>query len=279
MAELLDLPNELLCNIAGFVHFEDLEYFAETCKRMYSVSRPRVLEIQPLMVSEHFNYRNFRAKGIARLFIRVFQIRVISRYISELEIHSITALHSRLDCKYTDKQLSILNKAAAGLKVLGHPCPMQDTQDIIEIGNEDILLALLVPLLPNLRNLSIPKLEAPTSFFGSMLAASGSGNGTVQPLSKLKGLSLLPGQDGGFPLDQVALYLTLPSIKTLSVIKLCLEPSAPESLPWLSLAETITSLEFLLCKITSQDLHGFLLLFLQLQSFAYSCGLPLNQTN
>lgn len=112
-----------------------------------------------------------------------------------------------------------------------------------------------------------------------MLASSVPGSGTALPLSKLRGLCLLPTQDGGFPLDQVVLYLALSSIKTLSVTKLCLGVSYPESPPYPSSARTITSLELYLCEIDCQVLHGFLLVFSQLQSFAYSCGLPLVQTN
>lgn len=119
MAELLDFPNELLCKIAGFVHFERLENFAETCKRVYMVSRPLVLENRPTLIHKHYNYRNFGTKAIARLLIRVFQNRGLGRYIREIEIRSLATQHHPLDGEYTDRQICLLNEAAAGLRLLG----------------------------------------------------------------------------------------------------------------------------------------------------------------
>ncbi len=273
MARFLDFPDELILGVISFIPPEDLENFAQTCSRVHSVAGP-ALEKHRLRIRQYSTLKNKGFRTIAKTLKEVLVNPEIGRYIWNVSLDYIGGSQRNLNPKYSAEDLELFVGASTSSELLqpGDWVPLAHCKDFIERGNEDTLLAILLPLLPNLRSLEFPR-----------VSHNGDGSWTscmfdhlpyvsTPTLTKLSTISV---NTSGiyFHLDETKAYVNLPSVKSLSAFKLCCDSHNYVSLLWTP-NSNITKLELWECKVPAKPLHDFLFGFHSLQSFAYSCDLP-----
>ena len=167
MVPFRDFPRELILTVIPFILPEDLENFAQSCQRFRSLA-DSALQKHRLLIRQHHTTKIEGGRRISKILKEVLVNPEIGRYIRDLSLNYIlssTSNHKFLHHKYSAEDLDLLVAASIESEFLSPrgQTPVACYRDFIEQGNEDILLAILLPLLPNLRSLRIP----PVSYGGT----------------------------------------------------------------------------------------------------------------
>ena len=204
---------------------------------------------------------------------------VIGRYIKHLSLNYIAGSKTNLTPTYSAEDLELFVVASKDSQLLSPRGQNEVTcyRDIIERANEDILLAILLPLLPNLKSLRFPRVSNNGDHCWTSHMFSHLPQHSTPTLTNLSTVCINIGRVY-LHLNEAKAYAKLPSVKSLSAPMLCLETCDDTSLLWVP-NFTMTNLELWQCRVPARPLHDFLLGFHCLESFAYSCDLQRPMTN
>ena len=278
MARFLDLPNELILQVIDSILPEDLENFAQSCKRCRSVADD-ALRSHRQLIRRYTIMKNGKGRTISSMLKEVLIDPVIGRYIKHLSLSYIAGSKRNLTPTYSAEDLELFVAASEDSQFLSPRGQNTVTcyRDIIERANEDILLAILLPLLPNLKSLRFPRVSNDGDHCWTSHMFSHLPHHSTPTLTNLSTVCINVGRVY-LHLDEAKAYANLPSVKSLSAPMLCSEICDDASLLWAS-NSTITNLELWQCRVPARPLHDFLLGFHCLESFAYSCDLQRPMTN
>ena len=271
MVNFTSLPNELLFQIMRSVQPEDLENFAQISRNSYSLAFPFLTEHRALIRK----YSTFCActgtRSIRDFLGTILASPGIGSYVRKFELGTIIdrgLINSTL--KYTEEELEIFTSAALNSECLEKPPEEEvfDKKDFwannIRYGNDDILLAILLPLLPNLATLVADAHPVPIKWYDKALEQAGS---TKKPtLSKLAQIRLDSSRRYGFHMPNIQKISALPSVTSLTAMKAygLLDDIYPDT------SSNVTHLKLWLSTVDSKGLYEFLRGFPKLQSFTYS---------
>lgn len=251
MASLVQLPNELSSDVLKYLWLQDLQNISLTCKHLRQVSH------QPLTAHIDLKRRYWRlddritgnvARGpcgwltplVALLkgeidpsYVEVANIKFASWKWHELpSVFGGKPTHK----PYQDTDMDLVIKAAESSPWITDwdACgPRANAKDrphfIREIyeGDQDNILAILIPLLPNLKRLSLPG-GRDSNWLGSVTGVvarivnagvlAGGDEASGLPLSKLSYIGSGDTKSQGLDLDEIAPYLALPSVREVSLL-------------------------------------------------------------
>ena len=304
MAELSTLPNELLRHILGDVLPEDIENFAQASKHIRSVSGPALKEHRRLIRK----YTSFSgpaaADTVEPLLIDVLANPRIGFYVKEIDLCRVRrgdaedqaegaqeieedgeqeseeedeqengledgSVEERIDKSEGDASLDYIYAAINESKLLS-PRSLQRTHQCVDRGEKNILIALLLPLLPNLRVLSMADASYLQKLDEVMKRAPKLDASFLPKLEHVRIQAYDHERDRGhFLLDSLANFLQLPSLRRLTGVGAAQDGWRRELL---EPAQTtnITHLELRDCNDGSKLLDQFLRSFPYLQSFVYT---------
>ena len=173
---------------------------------------------------------------------------------------------------YTKEELDIFTTAALDsecLKMSSEEEALDEREfwsNAIQDGNEDILLAILLPLLPNLATFTV---EATARRHASYnLAVEQAASATKPTLCKLAHIRLNPCSQGGFDLAEIQRFSALPSVRILTAPRAYGTGIFPNLSP--DTTSNVTHLKLWGSRINSKALDEFPRGFPELQSFTYS---------
>ncbi|KAL8827439.1 MAG: hypothetical protein Q9191_003187 [Dirinaria sp. TL-2023a] len=162
MALLMDLPSELLEKIIFSTYREDLVNFAITNSRIHALAKS-ALERHRELLDEYSGILNAYDEGpLAKLVVDIIQDPVIGLYVTALAIPQLLVawkteyegLGFPEHPEYPQSTMSILRRLISNKRGLTNQSRALWLERL-EKGDEDPVVALLLPLLPNLSTLSI----------------------------------------------------------------------------------------------------------------------------
>ena len=173
MARFALLPNELVPDILNLVQPEDLESFAQSSRNVSQLAVSILHEHRALIRQYHTLSNRMGPGSVATLLNTVIANPRIGAYVRRVELYRLKKSQASRDQTnvYTKEELDIFATAAQDSECLMRSLDEEalDEKDFwsnaIQDGNEEILLAILLPLLPNLATLTVEGLTTNTSFF------------------------------------------------------------------------------------------------------------------
>ena len=271
MVTFTSLPNELLFQIMRSVQPEDFENFAQISRNIYSLAFPFLTEHRAL-IRKYSTFCAFTGtRSIRDLLGTILASPGIGSYVRKFELGTVIdrpLINNTLE--YTEEELEIFTSAALDSECLRKPSEEEvlDEKDFwankIRYGNDDILLAILLPLLPNLATLVADAHPVPIQWYDMALEQAGS---TKKPtLSKLAQIRLDSSGRFGFHIPEIQKISALPSVKAITAMKACgmLHDIYPDK------SSNVTHLKLWQSTVDSKGLYEFLRGFPKLQSFTYS---------
>ena len=268
MATFTSLPNELICEIMRYVQPEDFESFAQISHNIYSLAFPFLTEHRALIRK----YSTFCActgtRSVTDLLVTILARPSIGSYLRNVELG--TVIDTRFP--YTKEELEIFTTAAINSPCLRKPSEEEvlDERDfwsnVIRNGDDDILLAILLPLLPNLATLAVDTRPGRIEWYDKALEQAGFIQNPT--LTKLAQIRLDCSARYGFHLAEIQKFSALPSIRAIAAMKAsgldCLHDISPNT------SSNVTHLKLWNSTVDSKMLYEFLRGFPKLQSFTYS---------
>ena len=294
MAGFDDLPNELVSEVLKFVLPEDLENFAQTSKHVLLLSKP-FLETHRQLIRRYTIFNTYLPRGRNRdtrtqdefsvlpipiLFKHILNERRIGHYIREIEFNDVlfkrfiyTCIKSLEEAQelYQQHYCDLIDSAVAQSKVP----EVRDRHEHFKknspryrYGGEDLLIALILPLLPNLNSLSM-YWTGDDSFCYKIFPHG------ISLLSNVKTLNM-KSCNGNLSTDHLRLFSSLPSLKSLTVHGRVSDGCNHIEYP---LDSHITELVLLRCHFLAQRLVLYLDSFRNLQKFTYDRARSSRQIN
>lgn len=303
MAGFNDLPNEMVLEVLEMVSLEDLENFAQISKRVFLLARPFLqphrqwIRLYTKLTSDSSHLRTrytekpngFQLGPIPSLLKDMVNEPCIGRYIRCLKLDSLITTYSgkgRGNKRYINpveagslyhRQRDLVDAVIAlsndpnlqwfyDLKKGSHLYP--------DHGYEELLIALLFPLLPNLNRLSIvwdPKLHY---FHGILRRSALDGNCWLKNLSTVH-LRTLPGSYRLW-LSDLRLFSTLPALKSLTAVRLY-DGGGTAGEVLRSQSSHMKILRLISTNVTRKRLHCYIQSFPSLQTFAFAYNALLNE--
>ena len=272
MAHFASLPNELICEILRFVKPEDLENFAQTSRNVFQLASPFLSEHRALIRTYHTLRNATSPDAIAGLLATVIANPGIGCYVQRIELGPLaeSSFGVHHENVYPKDKLDLFTTAALDSKYLKRPSE-EDILDerefwssAIQDGNEDILLAILLPLLPNLTTLSMEGDSTRIKWYDSAVEQAASDKNPT--LCKLTNIRLNPRREFGYRLDQIQKFCSLPSVRVVTAPRAFgLDGRLHDLLP--DLSSNVTHLKLWRSCIDAKAFHEFLRGFPKLQSF------------
>ena len=276
MANFASLPSELIYEIFRLVPPEDFENFAQMSRNVQALALPFLTEHRSLIRKYHTLRNNTGSDSIAALLSTMLGNPRLGSYAREADFDHLTnpKLRTASMPVYTKEELDVFPTAALNSECLKKPSEedVLDEKEFwlqkIEDGNEGILLAILLHLLPNLVKLSVGKPAfAPIEWYDS--AIQNATFASKPTLSKLSQIRLKTSEIHRYPLKEIQRFCALPSVRTL------VAPMASGDRTYLSelmpdTPSNVTHLKLWESCIDSQALYEFLRAFRKLQTFTYS---------
>ena len=277
MAHFASLPNELIHEILQLVEPDDFEIFAQLSRNVFRLAFPFFNEHRAFIRRYHTLRNDSDSVSIATLLSTILANPRIGSYVKKVELGRLRepSVGSDQVNVYTKKELEIFTTAAIINECVRRP-PEEDVLDErefysneIQDGNEDILLAILLPLLPNLKALSVEADSTRLEWYDSAIEKAASA--TRPTLSKLADIRLNPHGGDAYHLAEIQKFCALPSVKVLTAPKAaggveCLHEVFPDTI------SNVTHLKLWESLVDSKALYEFLRGFPKLQSFTYSFG-------
>ena len=272
MAAFTSLPNELICQIMRYVQPEDFESFASISHNVYSLTFPFLTEHRALIRE----YSTFRActstKSITQLLLAVLARPHIGSYVRTIELGTI------VDRAFDNSEILNIEEAETFMwAAIDSEClekPLEEELlnerefwiNQVQNGNDDILLAILLPLLPNLATLVADAPATRIEWYNKVLEQA---RFTKKPtLTKLAQIRLDCSMGYGFHLSEIQKFSALPSVRAITAMQAC----GTDCLHELSsdTSSNVTHLKLWESAADSKGLYEFLRGFPKLQSFTYS---------
>ncbi|CAD6574720.1 MAG: hypothetical protein ASARMPRED_006879 [Alectoria sarmentosa] len=314
MARLQDLPNEIVREVLSLVLPEDIETFAQTSRHISLLSRPFLEEHRRLIRLHHtFNSHpppgqaqhtetrdGFSVGPIPTLFKDIHRNPRIGHYVKNIKLDILLDIqpdvirdnNSVEAQKLYRKQRDLIDTAVARSDVLENRDQYKDLKDTwpdTEHGGEELLVALILPLLPNLNSLFIKWTSSLESYFIQMIP-----HGAVTGVPWLANLKTVRVEDcdGGLLSCDLRLFNSLPSLKSLTAYGVNDgydsddednddieddEDNIDAELP--TYDSHTTELALLRSKVSTQKLNWYLESFRSLQSFTFAYPLSSSVVN
>lgn len=275
MANFAALPNELIREILHFVQPEDLENFAQLSPNVFRLASPFLDGHRALIREYHTIHNNKDPGSIATLLSTVIANPRIRSYVKKVELGQLRESTAGSDPAnvYTKQELEIFIKAALESECLQRPSEEEILDEsefwstAIQDGNEDILLAILLPLLPNLATLSVEADSTQIDWYDSAIERAAFAR--IPTLCKLTHIRLNPrGGLDGYHLHEIQKFCALPSVRVLTAPKAHGVGTLHQLLP--DASSDVTHLKLWESCVDSKILYEFLRGFPKLQSFTYS---------
>lgn len=267
---------------------EDLESFAQTSKHVFLLSKPLLKEHRSLIrlytrfksyalpgQERHTSLRDGFSVGLVpTLFRDVLNEPRIGHYIRRVEFDGIlgqtiltTPRINSVEVQALYRQQRDLVDAAVAQSLVPQVRDQyqrfKDGRAEFMSGGEDLLIALLLPLLPNLNNLSIYQWAAKGDSYLSNMIQHGARVGTPW----LKSLTTVHLCDSSAMwLWKVSLFNWLPSLKTLTALRVSDDPKTKDEYLLPQDSHT-TDLMLYETSLSSRSLHWYLESFQNLQEF------------
>lgn len=276
MAHFTSLPSELICEILKLVQPEDLENFAQLSSNVFQLAVPFLDEHRALIRKYHTVRNSTGLESIACLLSTVIADPRIGSYVQKVELGRLMESQAGLGQTnvYTKQELDIFTWAALDSECLKTPSEEEVLDEkgfwsnAIQDGNEEILLAIMLPLLPNLTNFTVQAGTYPSRRIWYESAIEEAASATKPTLCKLAKIRLNAYGEDSYDLAEIQRFSALPSVRILTAprahslgILHRLSPDANSNVTHLKLWESC---------IDSKALYEFLRGFPKLQSFTYS---------
>ena len=273
MATFNSLPNELIREIIRYVQPEDFENFAAISSNVYSLASPFLTEHRALIRQYSTFCAYTGSRSITDLLGTVLANPRIGSYVRKLELARV---FPEKKVEYTKEELEIFTSAALDSECLPQPSEevVLDEKDFwsreIRSGNDDILLAILLPLLPNLATLAAEAHLARKVWYDEVLERAGfTKKPTLTKLAQIRlDSSTLYGAHFGAHLAEIQRLSALPSVRAITAMEAygldCLQDISPDT------RSNVTHLKLWHTTVDSKGLYEFLRGFPKLQSFTYS---------
>ena len=268
MAHFNSLPNEIIREILKLVQPEDLENFAQISPNVYSLASPFLREHRALIHKYHTlrNYSN-SVDDIGTTLVTILANPCIGSYVRRVELGPLGE-----GFVYTREELEVFTAAALESICLKKPLEEEILDerafwlDKLECGDENILLAILLPLLPNLAVLSVQDYSERLEWYHSAIEQAAFA--TKPTLCKLERVELKATGSAGYHIADIQKFVALPSVRELTAPNAhgmdCLHEMS------LDLNSHVTHLKLWENRVDSRCLYEFLRAFPKLQSFTYA---------
>ncbi|CAD6594078.1 MAG: hypothetical protein ASARMPREDX12_008087 [Alectoria sarmentosa] len=230
MTRFTDLPNEIFHEILGLVLPEDLENFASTCKQISLISGPFLREHRQLIRQydtisnrgpEEEMRTEYRLRTIPTVLKNILDNPRVGRYVKKLHVgalhddwvyraHHVEEDNSIEGQKDLSEKCTMFAKAACQSDYLY--CPgytERNWETLIQGGDEELLLALLLTVLPNLNTLSIKWYPARGPWLDQTVKRVPTA--AIPILSNLRTVHVDPGSDVHVGFELLSLFSALPS--------------------------------------------------------------------
>ena len=240
MAHIASLPNELIREILKLVQPEDLENFAQSSRNVSRLAVP-FLDEHRALIRKYHTVRNSNVPGsIAHLLSTVIADPRIGSYVQKVELGRLKEPQEGLDQAnvYTKEELDVFTTAALDSECLERPIDEEilDEKEFwsneIQDGNEETLLAIILPLLPNLADFTVEAGTCPPRSIWYDSAIEKAASATKPTLCKLANIRLNPYGEDAYDLIEIQRFSALPSLKLLRAPKAfgveCLHRLSPE---------------------------------------------------
>lgn len=294
MAGFNDLPNEMVLEVLRMVLPEDLENFAQISRRVFLLAGPSLqrhrqrIRLYTKFISDSSHLRTryiempdgFRLGPIPSLLKDMINEPCIGRYVRHVRLASLITTHSgkgrgnrniSLDEERSlyYRQLDLVDAVIA----LSNAPNLQILYDIVKTpclypddSNEELLIAFLFPLLPNLNRLSI-LWDHRHHYFHSIFQWSAlHGHCWLKHLSTVH-LRTCPGYYRLW-LSDLRLFSTLPALKSLTVCRLYQGGgTAGEVLR--SQSSHMKVLKLIHTDVTRERLYWYIVSFQNIRTFAF----------
>ena len=272
------LPADIILETLQFVRPDDLENFAQLSRRTFLLVAPFLVEHRALIRNYH-TLRTDTDSGSIKPFLRATLANPrIASYVKKIELGRLVEATAASDSTaesdsvYIEGELEIFTKAALDSECLYRAYgnrvsdQRQYWSDMIQNGDEDILLAILLPLLPNLAALSVVAKSTQLDWYDCVINEAASASKPT--LCKLTHIRLNPRGDEGFHVDEIQRFCALPSVRELRAPKAFGVDYLYQLIQVAS--SNVTTLSLPHSSIDSNVLYEFLRGFPKLQSFTYS---------
>ena len=279
MAQLSDLPNEIILLTLPLVLPDYIESFSETCKTHYSLAAEELKRHRALK-REHavYEFPNSNFRGASRLLDVILQEPRIAYYVREITLKGWKS-------KWTpDPEYAVLQREQLhlhydrGFRVrLAEAVSEFGPEDItwgwmpeLDDGNEDPVISLLLLRLPNLSKLRFEGFGSERANLRDTLDRIARMESPNAPLSLLRHVDLLCGWDvSGARL--LRHFTALPSIRSIHVEQIGTHVSfsnltVTELTPQTSKLEKLTLLR---CRVSLKSLNYILAGLKALRSFTF----------
>ena len=291
MARFSDLPNEITRLILGFVQLEDLENFAQTSKIVSIVAKPFLEEHRRLIrrynkfcnKADSGQFRDGITRGpVPALLREVLANPRIARYVRHIRLDTLVDVSdpSPLDDVDSDEvfelysqSVDLFTDAASQSELIA--CQPAAYETMLEEGSEAFLLAILLPLLPNLTSMSIEWATEEQSCFHEVIQRASEVDTTA--FGNLKNVCLISqASETDIWLRDIWQFTALPSLRLLTAY------GVSDDRDWLysplpRKSSHTTELRLLRCALASKSLYNFLQPFDNLESFVFENSLPPNR--
>lgn len=279
MAQLSDLPNEIILLTLPLVLPDYIESFSGTCKKHYSLAAEE-LERHRALKREHAVYKfpDFHSRGASRLLDVILQEPRIAFYVREITLKGWNSEWT------TDPEYAILPREQLHLHHdrrfqvrLAEAVSEFGPEDItwgwmpeLNHGNEDPVISLLLLLLPNLSKLRFEGFGSERANLRDTLDRIARMQSPNAPLSLLRHVDLLCDWD--VSAARILRHITaLPSIRSMHVEKIGTHVSfsnltVTELTPQTSKLEKLTLLR---CRVSFKSLNYILAGLTALRSFTF----------
>ena len=185
MATFTSVPNELICETLRYVQLEDFEKFAQISHNVYSSAFPFLTEHRALIRKYSTFCACIGTRSITQLLGTILASPRIGSYVRKVELGTmLDRPFIETKVEYNKEELEIFTTAALDSACLKKPSEekLLDEEDFwsnkIRNGNDDILLAILLPLLPNLATLAADTHHARIQWYDKALEQAGFTKGT-----------------------------------------------------------------------------------------------------
>lgn len=269
------LPDLLVRKILHFVRPEDLENFAQLSRHVFWLAAPFLVQHRALIRRYNTLRNNTRPGSIKNLLRTILTYPRIASYVKKIELGRLVESTPGLDQAnaYTKRELEIFTTAAVDSECLNRSWGKENSDkrelwsNHIQDGNEAILLAILLPLLPNLATLLVEANSTKLLWYDSVIEQAASA--TNPTLCKLTHVWLNPRGGDGYHVDEIQRFCALPSVRVLTAPKAFGVDYLHQFIPHEN--SNVTALRLSQSSIDSESLYEFLRGFPKLQSFTYSC--------
>ena len=285
MTRLSDLPNEVLRQISSHVMPEDIENFAQTSKHLQAVSGTVVEEHRRLIRKYHQLSGTAALKTVVPLLLEVLACPHIGRYVKQIYLYGEPdddddeyarefwqenevekgGVNDRVPRPGKEQNRARIHAAIDESKIF-YPQHLDSIH--VDVKDDiDFLLAIVLPLLPDLTFLSIAKSRV--CRISAVITWAKELNCPI--LSSLKHVHMEHIEDPleVFGFDDLEGFLLLPSLQILSSAGVRQDEWTREILEAPRTISNVTQLEFCGCHINPAVLDHYLSHFPHLQSFVY----------